>query len=219
LTLGFYGLVFAKYDDEDFRYLYRYAMRAIRKHSIVEEWLKKALVFEALLQDVNPESIFNRVLFWLKYLGAPIFNPTVLVDTCREFDINVEKYTEQSEFRLVDTIRRHTDYLEEALGDRSYFETWKSTKDWLPDALSSELLSIYRKRISNEAQKKVRHDFSPKDAFKKVNGLFKKSEFQSNSESVLPVRLQDLEAPPDDSTKAKNGFTLRCRILHEDKTN
>ena len=54
LTLGFYGLVFAKYDDEDFRYLYRYAMRAIRKYSIVEEWLKKALVFEALLHDVNP---------------------------------------------------------------------------------------------------------------------------------------------------------------------
>ncbi|MFX1271115.1 MAG: hypothetical protein ACFFAX_05460, partial [Promethearchaeota archaeon] len=42
LTLGFYGFIFGKYDDEDFRYIYRYAMRAIRKYSIVEEWLKKA---------------------------------------------------------------------------------------------------------------------------------------------------------------------------------
>ncbi len=197
LTLGFYGLVFAKYDDEDFRYLYRYAMRAIRKYSVVEEWLKKALVFESLFHHVDPEGIFSRVLFWLKYLGAPIFNPKVLVDTCHDFDFDVEKYTERPEFRLVDTIRRHSDYVEEAIGDRSYIETRKATKDWLPDALSSELLSIYRNKMNKEAQKRVRQDLSPKDAFKQVNDLFKKSGFQSNSESVLPVRLQDLESPPD----------------------
>ncbi len=197
LTLGFYGYIFAKYDDEDFRYLYRYAMRAIRKYDVVEKWLKKALVFESLLHHTNPEDVFDRVLFWLKYLGAPIFNPKMLVETCRDFDVDAEKIVEQSEFRLVDTLRRHSDYLDEALGERSYHETRKATQDWLPDALSSELLSIFRRRASKEAQEKIRQDMSPKDAIKKVTDAYKKTGFQSNSESVLPVRLQDLESPPD----------------------
>ncbi|MFW9966360.1 MAG: MBL fold metallo-hydrolase [Candidatus Thorarchaeota archaeon] len=197
LTLGFYGLVFAKYDDEDFRYLYRYATRAIRKYNVVEEWLKKALVFESLLHHIDPEGIFSRVLIWLKYLGAPIFNPMVLAATCQEFEVDAEKYIEQPEIKLIDTIRRHSEYLEEALGNRSYHETRNATKDWLPDALSSELLSIYRKSANDEAQNKIREDMSPKDAFKQVNEVFKKTGFQSNSESVLPVRLQDLQSPPN----------------------
>ncbi len=197
LTLGFYGLLFAKYDDEDFRYLYRYAMRAIRKYSVVEKWLKKALVFESLLHHIDSEGVFSRVLFWLKYLGAPIFNPMVLAETCQEFDVDAEKYIEQPEIKLIDTIRRHSEYLEEALGKRSYHETRNATKDWLPDALSSELLSIYRKSANDEAQSKIRDDMSPKDAFKQVSEVFKKTGFQSNSESVLPVRLQDLHSPPD----------------------
>ncbi|MHA2313298.1 MAG: hypothetical protein ACXADF_17565, partial [Candidatus Thorarchaeota archaeon] len=152
LTLGFYGFLFTKYNDEDFRYLYRYSMRAIRKHDVVENWLKKALVFEALLHHNNPEDILDRVLFWLRYLGAPIFNPKGLLETCREFDVNIERVLEQSDFRLVDTLRRHSDYLEEALGERSYFETREATRDWLPDALSSKLLTIYRSKANEEAQ-------------------------------------------------------------------
>ncbi|MFX1438907.1 MAG: MBL fold metallo-hydrolase [Promethearchaeota archaeon] len=197
LTLGFYGFIFGEYDDEDFRYLYRYAMRAIRKYSIVEEWLKKALIFESLLRHEGLEGIFNRTLFWLKYLGAPIFNPKVLVETCQAFGIDAEEYTEHAEFRLVDTLRRHSEYLEEAVGDRSYLETRGATKDWLPDALSSELLTIYRKRANAEAQKSIRMDLSPKDASKKVSEVFRKAGFQSNKDSVLPLRLQDLESPPN----------------------
>ncbi|MFX1273024.1 MAG: MBL fold metallo-hydrolase, partial [Promethearchaeota archaeon] len=127
----------------------------------------------------------------------PIFNPKVLVETCQEFDINAEEFTEHSGFRLVDTLRRHSEYLEEALGNRSYLETRAATKDWLPDGLSSELLTIYRRRANAEAQKNIRQDLNPKDANKKVREVFKKTGFQSNEDSVLPVRLQDLESPPD----------------------
>jgi putative mRNA 3-end processing factor len=164
---------------------------------VIENWLKKALVLEALIHHTKPDGILSRVLFWLRYLGAPIFNPKGLVEYCREFDIDIMGTIEQPDFRLVDTIRRHSDYLEEALGERSYHETREATKDWLPDALSSELLSIYRGKANEVAQEKIRQDMNPKDAFKQVSDIFKKTGFQSNSESVLPVRLQDLSSPPD----------------------
>jgi len=47
ITLCLYGLVLGNYDEEDFRYLYRYSLRHIRNQSPIESWLRKALVFLA----------------------------------------------------------------------------------------------------------------------------------------------------------------------------
>ncbi len=197
ITLGFYGFIMKDYDEEDFRYLYRYSLGRGIKHEPVMEWLRKALVFDACIRYDKPKDIVNHVLQWLKFLGTPYFNPNLLVDVASVFGIDIRPLMNEDEFKLVDSLRRHSEYLEEALGDRSYSETRNATEDWLPDALSSRILSVYRELTYNEAQSKISPETPAEHAFKIVQKTFKDAGFQSDSKSVLPVRLQELPSPPE----------------------
>lgn len=197
ITLGFYGFIMKDYDEEDFRYLYRYSLGRGIKHEPIMEWLRKALVFDSCIRYSKPREMVHHVLKWLKFLGTPYFNPNLLVDVSSEFGINIRPLMNEHEFKLVDSLRRHSEYLEEALGDRSYSETRSATEDWLPDALSSRILSVYREKAYKQAQSKVAPDTTAEHAFKIVQKGFKDTGFQSGSNSVLPVRLQDLPSPPE----------------------
>ena len=197
LALGFYGLVLQNYDEEDFRYLYRYSLSASMKHEPVMQQLRRMLVFEACTKHSKPREVVDRVLNWIKFLGAPYFNPNLLIEPCSEFGLDIMPLMEEDDFKLVDSLKRHSEYLEEALTDRPYIETRTATEAWLPDALSSRILAIYREKALKEAQARVTPDMNAEKAFKSVQKTYKEIGFEGAKGSLLPVRLQELPEPPE----------------------
>jgi putative mRNA 3-end processing factor len=197
LALGFYGLILQSYDEEDFRYLYRYSLSASMKHEPVMRQLRRMLVFEACTKHSKPREVVDQVLSWVKFLGTPYFNPNLLVEPCGEFGLDIQPLMEEDDFKLVDSLKRHSEYLEEALTDRPYVETRNATESWLPDALSSRILGVYRKKALAEAQAHISPNMKAEKAFKTVQNTFKEIGFEGTKGSVLPVKLQELPSPPE----------------------
>jgi putative mRNA 3-end processing factor len=197
LTLGLYGLILQNYDEEDFRYLYRYSLNASMKHEPVMRQLRRMLVFKACTKYNKPREVVDHVLEWLKFLGTPYFNPNLLIEPCGEFGLDIQQLMEEDDFRLVDSLRRHSEYLEEALRNRPFAETRNATEAWLPDALSSRILGLYRKKALAEAQTQITPNMKAEKAFKTVQKTYKEIGFQGSPDSVLPVKLQELPAPPE----------------------
>ena len=67
--------------------------------------------------------------------------------------------------------------------------TRAATESWLPDALSSRILRVYRKKALAEAQARVTPKMKVEKAFKTVQKTFKEIGFEGVKGSALPVKL------------------------------
>jgi len=196
LTLCLYGLAFGNYNEEDFRYLYRYSLRYIRTQNPIEKWLRKALVYIAAVHKDSTGEIITEVRFWIQFLGAPFFGPSTFVEAGKELEIDIEKELEHDHFRLVDAVFRHPQYLSEAVHNIKFQDAFNGMREWAPDALQSELLKIKKQEVYEKVQDKITSDMSVKQALDTMEDVFTKEQFRTNKDTLLPVRLQELKSPP-----------------------
>jgi putative mRNA 3-end processing factor len=112
------------------------------------------------------------------------------------FELDSEKILNSDAMRLVTTIRDYSEYIEEAVQSRSYQDLRNDTKEWLPDVLSYQILSIFREKAYKEAQKNIAADMDIQEAHQTVLKYFKKIGFNPDENSVFPVRLHELPQPP-----------------------
>lgn len=196
ITLCAYGLLLGIYTDEDFRYLYRYSLRYVRNQKPIEDWLRKGFLFLAASQKEKPEEIVSETRFWIQYLGAPLFSPLSLSEPAKELGLQLEKVLAEENLRLTDSLVRHPQYLKEAVVGRRFLEAYNSLKEWSPDVMLRNTFRICRNAVYEEAQKVISTDLAVPDAIDAVKKVFRKEEFQSHSDDVLPVRLQELPNPP-----------------------
>jgi putative mRNA 3-end processing factor len=196
MTLCLYGLVLGNYNKEDFRYLYRYSLKHVRNQGQIESWLRKALVFLAALKYDTPKEVMSEVRSWLQFLGAPVFNPGLFNDAGDYFGIDIKSIVDSDDLRLVDALTRHPQYLREAVEGKPFLEVMEACREWTPDVLLSELLDIASEQVYSDAKSLVAPDMSVRESIEKMKDHFKKIQFQSHKNAVLPVRLQQLEKPP-----------------------
>jgi putative mRNA 3-end processing factor len=196
MTLCLYGFILGNYTDEDFRFVYRYSLEHIRDQNKIEEWLRLALVFLALSRNMSEEKILSEIRFWIRYLGTPLWNPSLFSKSFELFNLDIESVMNFDSIRLVTTIHEYPEYLEESIGTRSYQEIRTVTKDWLPDVLSSRILSMFKKRVYIEAQKGIKENMDIQEAYKSVKKSFEKIGFLSDDNSIFPIRLHELPNPP-----------------------
>lgn len=196
MTLCLHGLVFGNYDDEDFRFLYRYALRYIRSQTPIEKWLRKALVYLAAVSKDTTEDILKEVRYWIQFLGAPYFGPASFSEIGTELGIDIQSELESEKYRLVDAVARHPQYLKEAVQDMTFLDSMEGLKNWGPDALQLQLLQIKKKEVYEKAQKKIDSDMSVQDSIEEMQKVFEKEKFRTNEQTVLPARLQELSSPP-----------------------
>jgi putative mRNA 3-end processing factor len=196
MTLCLYGLVLGTYNEEDFRYLYRYSLRYVRNQNQIESWLRKALVFLAATKHESAKEVMSEIRYWLQFLGAPVFSPALFSDIGDEFDIDIKSVLDSEELRLVDSLARHPQYIREAVEGKPFMEVMEACREWTPDALLSELLDIAKERVYSEANSLVTQDMSVSDSIEVMKKYFEKIQFQSHKGAVLPIRLQQLENPP-----------------------
>ena len=90
MTLCLYGLVFGNYDEEDFRFLYRYALRYVRNQAPIEKWLRKTLVYLVAVNNESVEDIMKEVRYWIQFLGVPYFSPSSFSEVGNELGINIQ---------------------------------------------------------------------------------------------------------------------------------
>jgi len=195
-TLCLYGLVLNNYDDEDFRYLYRYLLYNWRDQEQSEKWAQKALVFLGLIKNLSGRELLQVTVDWMRFLGAPSWNPTVFASTCSEFGVDIGPIMSEDDMRFIDSVKRRPQYLEEAVSGKTYHEVRIASRDWLPDSMSSKILAIYRKQAYERAQKGVTEKESVQQSFESVRAAFEQSEFLSDDATSLPIRLQELPSPP-----------------------
>ena len=195
-TLCLYGFILGTYNEEDFRYIYRYSLSRIRNHASIESWLRKAIVFYGLCKNLRGRDLLDEFRHWIRYLGASACNHNLLVEVCAAFGEDIRSVVAEPDFRFVDSLQRHPQYLEEAMEGKSYLDVRNATKDWLQDVMSERLLRIYQKRMYKLAQDDIKQDANVAEAFDAVRSTFKKAGFRSDRKGVFPVRLQKLSTPP-----------------------
>ncbi|MHA1247743.1 MAG: MBL fold metallo-hydrolase [Candidatus Thorarchaeota archaeon] len=195
-TMLLYGYLFGLYDDEDFRFVYRVTLTSGLSRARVETWLKRAIVTIAASHVADTRQLMSEVRSWIGFLGTPLWPPAEFLEPCRELGIEIGDLLREEDYRLVSTLRKYTSYLEEALTDKTYQEVRALSREWLPDAVSSKILDIYKERVLGEAQKRLTSDMDIETAFKTVYQYFEEAGFKTHDGSVLPVRLQDLPEPP-----------------------
>ncbi len=196
MTLCLYGFIIGNYNEEDFRVLYRYSLRHIRNQKQIEEWLQRALVFLAAIKHDTARDVLSIVRWWLQYLGAQIFSPRLLANAGHYFGVDINSILDSEDFRLVDALTRHPEYVQEAVEGRPLLEVMEQCREWTPDALLSEVLNVAQTHVYSEASKFVSQNMSVSESIEVMKKHFQKSKFQSHKNAVLPVRLQELENPP-----------------------
>jgi len=196
MTLCMHGLILGNYNEEDFRYLYRYSLRYIRNQAPIEKWLRKALLYLSAINNEKESEILMEIRYWIQFLGAPLFGSSSFIEAGEELGIDIASIIETEQFRLVDAVMRHPQYLQEAVQNLSFQKSFEGLKDWAPDAILSQLLKIKKKEVYQTAQKQIDTDMSVGKAVSKVQTVFEKEEFRTHKDAVLPVRLQELPSPP-----------------------
>jgi putative mRNA 3-end processing factor len=196
MTLCLYGLILGNYNEEDFRYLYRYSLRHVRNQGQIESWLRKALVFLAATKHDSASEVMSEVRLWLQFLGAPVFSPSLFSEAGDDFDVDIKKVLDSEDLRLVDALTRHPQYVREAVEGKPFMEVMEACREWTPDALLSELLAVAKEQVYATAESLVSQDMSVRDSLDVMKKHFKANQFQSHKDAVLPVRLQQLDAPP-----------------------
>ena len=195
-TLCLYGFILGTYNEEDFRYFYRYSLSRIRNHASIESWLRKAIVFYCLCKNLRGRDLLDEFRHWIRYLGASACNHNLLVEVCAAFGEDIRSVVAEPDFRFVDSLQRHPQYLKEAIEGRSYLDVRNATKDWLQDVMSEKLLRLYQKQMYKLAQDNIKQDTNVAEAYDAVRSTFKKAGFRSDRKSVFPVQLQRLSTPP-----------------------
>ena len=216
MTLCLHGLIFGNYNEEDFRFLYRYSLRYIRSQSTIEKWLRKALVYIAAVHKESTSEIISEVRYWIQYLGAPFFGPSTFTEAGKELEIDIAKELDHENFRLVDAILRHPQYLSEAVHDMKFQDAFDGIREWAPDALQLELLKIKKKEVYEKVQANISSDMSVKQSLAKMEDVFIEEQFRTNKETLLPVRLQELKSPPQGDIVDPNIFELIPQKLRMD---
>ncbi len=196
MTLCLHGFVFGNYSEEDFRFLYRYSLRYIRRQAPIEKWLRKAIVYLVAVNNESGKEILAEVRYWIQFLGAPFFMPSLFSEVGNELGIDIQAEIDSEQFRLVDAVTRHPQYLKEAVQDMTFLESFEGLKDWGPDAIQLQLLKIKKKKIYEKAQEKINSGMSVSDSVKVMKQVFVKEKFRTNKQTVLPIRLQELSSPP-----------------------
>ncbi len=196
MILGLYGLILGNYNEEDFRYIYRYSLKHVRNQQRIEKWLRKALVLLAASHHDDVKEIMSEIRFWLQFLGAPFFSPASFVKHGEELGVDIKSVVESEELKLVDALFKHPQYLREAIEGRPFLDMYTACKDWTPDALLSDLLSITREKEYESAQEVIGPDMNVVESHKAVKEHFEKKQFKSHKKAVLPIRLQELPSPP-----------------------
>lgn len=196
MTLCLHGLVFGNYNEEDFRYLYRYSLRYVRGQAPIEKWLRKALVYLASINHQTVEDILADIRYWIQFLGAPLFGPSLFSDVGNELGIDIQSELDTEKFRFVNAVARHPQYLKEAVQDMTFLDSFEGLKDWGPDALQLKLLKIKKKEAYKKAQEKIDSGMSVNESVKAMKQVFEKEKFRTNERTVLPRRLQELSVPP-----------------------
>ncbi|MHA2353343.1 MAG: hypothetical protein ACXABX_09515, partial [Candidatus Thorarchaeota archaeon] len=107
MTLCLYGLALGNYNEEDFRYLYRYSLRHVRNQNQIESWLRKGLVFLAATKHDSAKEVMSEVRFWLQFLGAPVFSIGSFSDVGDDFGVDIKSVLDSEDLRLVDALTRH----------------------------------------------------------------------------------------------------------------
>jgi putative mRNA 3-end processing factor len=196
LSLCAYGLLLGVYNDEDFRFLYRYSLRNLRSHQPVESWLRKGLVLLAATRRDKPDEILEEVRFWIQYLGAPLLSPLSFSESAKAIGVNLDEALSQEKYRLADALIRHPQYIREAVAGRPFLEAYENLKNWAPDVLLKETLQIDRAAAYEEVQESIESSMAVPEAIEIAKKTFRRARFQSHKEEVLPVRLQELPSPP-----------------------
>ncbi|MHA3963864.1 MAG: MBL fold metallo-hydrolase [Candidatus Thorarchaeota archaeon SMTZ1-45] len=196
MTLCLYGFLLGSYNEEDFRYLYRYSLRYVRNQSQIESWLRKALIFIAATRNDSAKDVMFHVRWWLRFLGAPVFNPGLFSDVSEQLGVDIKSLLDSDELRLVDAITRHPEYVREAVEGKPFREVMDACREWTPDVLLSELLAVAQEHVYTESKDLVTQDMSVNKSIEVMKKHFEKTKFQSHKNAVLPVRLQQLEHPP-----------------------
>ncbi len=196
MTLCLHGLVFGNYDEEDFRFLYRYALRYIRGQALIEKWLHKALVYLVAVNNESVEDIMKEVRYWIQFLGAPYFGPSSFSEAGVELGIDIQSELDNEEYRFVDAVARHPQYLKEAVQEMPFLDCMDGLKEWAPDAVLLQLLKIKKREVYQKVQKKISSEMSVKESVQEMQQVFEQEKFQTNTQTVLPARLQELSSPP-----------------------
>lgn len=195
-TLMVYGLIFETYSDEDFRHVYRLTLTSSYSRLEIEKWLRKAIALICIAQGHEGRELLDSIRYWIQFLGCPLWVPNKFEEPCSELGVDIKDILQEEDFRFVVSLRKYMNYLEEALGDRSYESVRRLTRAWLPDAISSNVLSIYRARVNAEAQKIITSDMDIPKALETVRRYYDETGFKSHDGAILPIRLQDLPNPP-----------------------
>ncbi len=196
MTLCLYGFLLDLFNEEDFRFLYRYSLRYIRTQNDIEDWLRRALIVIASCRHKKPEDIMKEIRYWITYLGAPLFSPISFSDPARELGIDLSEVLTQERYRLADALIRHPQYLSEAVAGRPFLDVYENLKEWGPDVLLRDTLGIARDAAYREAQQSLDTSLPVPDAIESVKQVFERERFQSHDGEVLQVRLQELPKPP-----------------------
>ncbi|MBN2228595.1 MAG: MBL fold metallo-hydrolase [Candidatus Thorarchaeota archaeon] len=196
MNLCLYGLIFGNYDEEDFRYVYRYSLRYVRNQAPIEKWLRKALLFLAAVNNDGLSDILKEARFWIQFLGAPLFGTASFVEPGSELGFDIQSIVDSEEYRLVDAVTRHPQYLKEAIQNRSFFDAYQALEEWAPDVILQQLLKTKREEVYSKGQDDITPAMSVEDAVKSMTKVFEKEEFRTSKQTVLPVKLQELSKPP-----------------------
>ena len=196
MTLCTYGLIFGNYNEEDFRFLYRQSLRYVRNQTSIEEWLRRALVLLAAINNDDAHSLLTEIRHWIQFLGAPLFGTTSFIDAGNKLGIDLQPIVESEEYRLVNAVARHPQYLSEAVLNRSFFDAFESMREWAPDAVLLSLLKIKKEEVYRQGQTEIKSGMTVEDSVKTISKIFVREQFRTNKQTVLPVRLQELARPP-----------------------
>ena len=109
--------------------------------------------YEKINELQNLEEINNEI-FIKNFELSGILNPEVSKEDItllfskagEELGIDIKSVVESEELKLVDALTRHPQYLREAVEGRPFFEVYEACKEWTPDALLSDLLTITREK-------------------------------------------------------------------------
>ncbi len=195
-TMALYGFILGQYTDEDFRHVYRYALTRVQELGLLEQWIRKAMIFLGTCKASTPREVMSIAREWIQFLGATLPNPYTMIKLAEELELNFEDLTTEEDYRLVYTIRKHPSYLAEAVGERTFNETYSLTKEWLPDLLQSQLLDIYRKQINADLGNVLKSAKNVNEALEVAQKYFKKARFYTEKRSLLQIRLHEMPNPP-----------------------
>ncbi len=196
LILGTYGFVLGSYNDEDFRYLYRYTLKLQRGSRKFQDWIKRALCFVVAIQHSYPQEVLHQIREWIRFLGAPLYPPSDFQDHCATFGIDIEPILSDDEYRSVLSLRSRPEYLEEAILNRPFDEVYRSLKSWTPDGLLRDAYKISEKRMYEKLQDHINDDMSIAQVLEVSEQFFRQKGFQVDDSTAIPVKLQRLSRPP-----------------------